>query len=87
MVNDATRIRVIMALLNVTSKAFAERVGVSQGVVTGWSKGRYAPQRKSREALAAICQAEKIAFMPSGMPVRLEDMIEASEQQPETINA
>ena len=79
MVQDSTRIRVIMALLGVTSKDFAVRVGVSQGVVTGWSKGRYAPQRKSREALAAICQAEGIAFLPSGMPVMVADLVVVKE--------
>ena len=75
MVNDATRIRVIMALLGVTSKAFAERVGVTQGVVTGWAKGRFSPRQKSRIRLAEICQEEKIAFLPSGMPVPVEELM------------
>ena len=79
MVSDATRIRVIMALMGVTSKDLAIRVGVSQGVVTGWSKGRCAPQRKSRAALAEICQQEGICFLPSGMPVRIEDLVVVKE--------
>lgn len=72
MLDEATRIRVIMALLGITSKALAERVGVTQGVVTGWSKGRFAPQRRNRATLAQICQEENIMFLPSGMPVPAE---------------
>ena len=73
MVDDSVRIRVIMALLGVTSKDFAKRVGVSQGVITGWAKGRYAPRSKSRAALQKICEEEKIMFLPSGMPVPFEE--------------
>jgi ribosome-binding protein aMBF1 (putative translation factor) len=67
-ITDAVRIRVIRALLGISSKDLARRVGVTQGVVTGWEKGRYCPQRKNRAALAQICEDAKIMFMPNGMP-------------------
>jgi DNA-binding transcriptional regulator YiaG len=79
MVDDAVRIRVIRAILGVTSKEFASRVGVSKGVITGWEKGRYSPQRKSRVELMKICQEHKIAFLPSGYPIPLEDMFPTQE--------
>ena len=80
MVDDAQRIRVIRAILGMSSADFAARVGVTPGVITHWEKGRYGPQRKSRIALAEICQKERIAFLPSGMPVPVEDVMATQEK-------
>jgi len=82
MVDDARRIRVIRALLGLTSREFASRVGVTPGVITGWEKGRFTPQRKSRIALAEMCQKAQIMFLPSGMPVPAEDLMPASQEIP-----
>jgi predicted transcriptional regulator len=79
MIDDATRIRVIMALLGITSKGLAERIGVTQGVVTGWTKGRFAPQRKNRAAIEKICAESKIMFL-RGMPVP-EDLMSVQENE------
>lgn len=79
MISDAVRVRVIRALLGISSKEFASRVGVTAGVVTGWEKGRFCPQRRSRQALERICDLNKITFLPSGMPVLFEDAIPAQE--------
>lgn len=80
MVDDSTRIRVIMALMGITSKTLAARVGVTQGVITCWRKGRFAPQKKNRAILAEICQQEGIAFFPSGMPIREADLMEKPKE-------
>jgi transcriptional regulator with XRE-family HTH domain len=79
MIDDATRIRVVRALLGITSQEFAARVGVTPGIVTGWEKGRYTPRKKSRLVLAEICEREKIAFLPSGMPVPMDSFTATPE--------
>jgi transcriptional regulator with XRE-family HTH domain len=80
MVSDATRIRVLRALIGATSKEFAARVGVTPGVITSWEKGRATPQRDSRRELSKICQEENIMLMPSGMPVPAEDLLPKQEK-------
>ncbi len=79
MVDDARRIRVIRALLGLTSRAFAARMGISVGCVTSWEHGRATPQREKRKELAAFCQKEGIAFLPSGMPVPSIDLLPSQE--------
>ena len=37
-IDDAVRVRVIRAILGMSSKAFAARVGVSAGTLTAWSE-------------------------------------------------
>jgi transcriptional regulator with XRE-family HTH domain len=78
-IDDAQRIRVIRALLGISGKELAKRVGVSQGVITSWEKGRNTPQRASRVELAKLCQEHKICFLPSGMPVPAEDIMSKQE--------
>jgi transcriptional regulator with XRE-family HTH domain len=84
-IDDAIRIRVIRALLGISGKELARRVGVTQGVVTGWEKGRSAPRTQSRTALAKICQEHKIMFLPSGFPVPAEDYMPVPAQE-NTVN-
>lgn len=79
MIDDSTRVRVIMALLGITSKELAERIGVTQNAVTGWSKGRFSPRQRSRTALAEICYQERILFLPSGMPIFADDFVPKQE--------
>lgn len=80
MVDDATRIRVIRALLGIDSRTFAARLNVSCGTITGWEKGRATPQRENRKILAEICQSAGIAFLPSGCPVPMSDLMPSQEQ-------
>ena len=80
MISDACRIRVVRALMGLTSRDFAAKIGVTPGVVTSWEKGRYTPQRRSRTRLAEICHEAKIMFLPSGMPVPSEDFIPTQEE-------
>jgi DNA-binding transcriptional regulator YiaG len=68
-VTDAMRVRVIRAIIGVTSRQFCRMVGVSPTTLTSWEKGRAEPQRRKRVILAAICQQNSIAFLPNGMPV------------------
>lgn len=81
MIDDATRVRCIRALLGITGKEFASRVGVSQTVVTSWEKGRGSPRRDKRAALELLCEKERIGFAPSGMPFPWSDLL-----TPEKIN-
>ena len=73
MVNDAVRVRVIRAILGISSKEFSSRVGVTQGVITSWEKGRSRPQPKNKIELGRLCRESKIAFTASGFPVVVED--------------
>lgn len=79
-VDDATRIRVIRALVGMTSRDFAAKMGVSCASVTSWEKGRCTPQREKRMELATFCQKAGIAFMPSGCPVPAGDLLPSQER-------
>jgi len=74
-IDDAVRIRVIRAILGMSSKTFAARVGVSAGALTAWERGRATPQVLNRQELAKICQEHKIAFAPSGFPLPASDVL------------
>jgi DNA-binding transcriptional regulator YiaG len=74
-IDEATRIRVVRALLGITSKELASRLEVTQGVITAWEKGRSTPRRMNRATLAQMCQKANIMFLPSGMPVPAEDLM------------
>jgi DNA-binding XRE family transcriptional regulator len=79
-IDEATRIRVVRAMLGLTSKQFASKVGVGPSAVTAWEKGRATPQREKRKELAKICQDAGIAFLPSGCPVPMTDIF--TQQEP-----
>ena len=61
---DSTRIRLIIALLGLTCKEFAELVGVRAATLSGWTSGRATPHPENRDRMAKICQDHKIGFMP-----------------------
>lgn len=72
MIEDATRIRVIKAILHMDSKAFATAIGVAQNTVTGWESGRSVPNQESRLAIAGLCMDRGIEFRADGMPLPKE---------------
>lgn len=65
---DSTRIRLIRALLGMSSKDFADRLGVCVASITNWERGRTAPGPVQRQELYKLCHENKLAFSPSGMP-------------------
>ena len=73
--DDSVRIRVIRALLGMSSKDFAVRLGVCSGTLTAWERNRSAPQGTKRDDLAKLCQENGIAFSPSGMPFPIADVM------------
>lgn len=78
-VDDAARIRVIRALLGLSSRDFAKLIGVRPNAVGAWEKGRNCPQREKRKELAELCRKEGICFLPSGMPVPQADLVPSQE--------
>lgn len=72
--DDATRIRVIRALLGMSSRDFAARVGICGATLTGWERSRATPTPSKRQELAELCHEKGIAFSPSGMPFPWADM-------------
>ena len=68
-VNEATRLRLIRALLGMESKAFSARIGVCAATITNYERGRSAPTEKTRETLQKLCEAHGIWFTPEGYPV------------------
>jgi DNA-binding transcriptional regulator YiaG len=79
LIDDAIRIKVIRALLGISGKELAQRIGVTATTVTSWESRRYVPHRGSREILAKICEENRIMFLPSGMPVPADDILPAQE--------
>ena len=72
MVDEATRIRVIRAIIGCDRKTLQEGLGVSANVVKNWENGTSIPQRKNRAALAKVCFEHNIAIRPDGFPVPVE---------------
>lgn len=65
-VNEATKIRVVRAILGMSSGDFAGRLGISAGTLTAWEKGRNSPQEAKKQVLAELCEQNGIAFSISG---------------------
>lgn len=80
-IDDATRVRVVRALLGMSSKEFAQKIGISQGCITSWEHGRTAPQGPHRHELAKLCHERKIGMLPSGMPVPFTDVLMFREME------
>ena len=74
-IDDSVRVRVIRALIGITSKEFARRVGVSPLTVTSWERNHFQPSATNRQALNKLCHEYGIAFMPSGYPVPAEECL------------
>jgi DNA-binding transcriptional regulator YiaG len=75
LLDDHVRVRVIRALLGMSSKKFAETVGVCAGTVCDWEHGRATPQAGVRPRISKLCQEHGIAALPSGMPVPASDVL------------
>lgn len=69
LIDDATRIRCIRALVGMTTGDFAKYLGVGVGSVTEWEHGRASPRASMNRRLLALCHERGIAFLPCGMPV------------------
>ena len=82
MIDDAARIRVIRAILNMTSRKFAGEIGVSPVTLCSWEQARTGPTLKHRNMLGRLCEARGIGFLPSGMPVPFKDCLIFKEEKP-----
>lgn len=78
-IDDAARVRVILAILGWESRELAAKIGVTPSTMSNWVKGRSTPQREKRAALAQLCQMRGICFLPSGMPVPQSDLLPTQE--------
>lgn len=83
--DDAVRIRVIRALIGMSSKEFATRLGVCAGTLTAWERSRSSPQGTKRQALAELCQEHKIGFTPSGFPFPIADCMIMKPQESQNV--
>lgn len=84
-ITEATRIRLVRALIGMDSKTFAARLGVCPATLTGWEKARSEPRGENRQALAELCQEHGIGFSPTGFPFPVADVMIFKPQ--ETPNA
>lgn len=74
-IDDALRIRLIRAMLGMSSAALARTLNVCAGTMTAWEKGRSCPQGENKRLLAQLCQEQGIAFSPSGYPFPAADCV------------
>ena len=79
-IDDAVRVRVIRALLDMKSKDLAERLGVTACTITFWERGTAVPRGDHRRALENLCREHRISFLPSGMPVPFDDCLQFKEK-------
>lgn len=75
MIDEATRIRVIRALIGMNSREFAAALKVTANSITNWEKGRTVPTKLTRRRLARLCQQHNVCFLPSGTPVPMDDCL------------
>jgi DNA-binding XRE family transcriptional regulator len=80
-IDDAVRVRVIRALLDMKSKELAERIGVSAVTITYWERGTAVPRGDHRRELESLCREHRITFLPSGMPVPFDDCLQFKEKK------
>jgi transcriptional regulator with XRE-family HTH domain len=67
-VNDARRVRVIRAMLEMGSKEFADAIGIGASTLWSWESGRSAPNPEKRDRLQSFCRENGIALSPGGYP-------------------
>jgi DNA-binding XRE family transcriptional regulator len=82
-INDATRVRIIRAMLGVDSKTFAKQLNVCAATLTSWEKGRSSPQGANKDALAEICLDAGIGFSPTGYPMPMADVMTFKSRESE----
>jgi len=69
MTDEATRIRVIRAIIGWDMKKMASTMAVNPNTITNWERGRSVPNSSNRKVLADICYEYKIHIRPDGYPV------------------
>ena len=69
LIDDATKVRVIRALVGMTSADFAKYLGVRVDTITQWEHGRHTPSRVHARHMLALCHERGIAILPCGMPI------------------
>ena len=72
MVNEATRMRVIRAILGVDMQTFARHFDVSPNTVRNWERGISIPNTINRKTLSGLLLKNRIAIRPDGFPVPSE---------------
>jgi transcriptional regulator with XRE-family HTH domain len=87
LIDDATRIRVIRALVGMTTAHFAKHLGCQPGAVTDWEHGRSEPRSPLRKKLWELCHERGIAFLPCGMPVPYHATLTLKESRNEKVSA
>jgi len=78
--DDGAQIRVIRALLGLSSKEFAARIGINHQTLTRWERYGNTPQGKNRKEIEALCRHSGIAFTSFGYPIPA-DMIHGTPGQ------
>lgn len=73
--DDATRVRVIRAILGLNRRQMAEKVGVTPFTITDWETGRARPRGRLQDRMALVAHENGLAFLPSGMPVPAKDCL------------
>jgi DNA-binding transcriptional regulator YiaG len=74
-IDEATKIRVIRAILGLNVAAFANIMGTTPTSVWQWENGHASPQLRRRETLHKICKEHGIAISPSGYPFPVSDCV------------
>ena len=83
MISEKQRIKILCSILDVEYQGLAERLGVTRQTVYTWTMGNRTLSPTTRRKLNELCEKEGIAFLPSGMPVKLEDYAVMLQPTPE----
>lgn len=78
-ISEGKRIRIVRVMLGLNSSQFADKIGVQVSTLSLWENGHSSPARDRRERLAELCQSSGIAFLPSGFPIPISDLVSPKE--------
>ena len=76
--DDGMQVRIIRAMLRLSRKAMARRLGVNHSTIVNWELYGRAPQAANKKELEALCRHSGIAFTSFGYPIPA-DMIALKE--------
>ena len=83
MMSEKQRVQILCVILEIEYQQLAELLGVTRQTVYTWTMGKRGLSPTVRKRLNALCEKEGIAFLPSGMPVKLEDYALMLQPTPE----
>jgi len=79
-ITESAKIRIIRAALGFRVHEFAAKLGITTNTLNNWESGRTQPTGAKREAWNKLCREYGWGYLPSGMPVPMDDILAPRQQ-------